>query len=115
MLDDPKKMSLMEGLCMTCPSHNCEKQLYIAYANREYPILKKLHGIIPRIPDGRVEREEIWVSNIDGSGMRLIGTLPINSNPEALNHLAYDPVWSPDDSHISFVSGGGIYSFPVGK
>jgi hypothetical protein len=59
-----------------------------------------------------VQREdvfELWVSNVDGSGMNCLGCIPlvsyersgINDDPEALT-------WKPDNKHITFIHRGKL-------
>ena len=96
------------GLAIAVPSRICDRLLIGSLVWRQDPISSWLHSKFPGVPDNSGYFEEAWVGKMDGSDMRLIGTMPMGDvNQE--KPWAIEPLWSPDDRRISFIYGDGIY------
>ena len=54
----------------------------------------------------------LWVSNRDGTKMRLIGTLPLKSGRDPRDILT-NPQWTPDGKRVSFISRDALYTVPA--
>jgi len=72
------------------------------------PLMGWLHRILPRIPATPRITEGLWVSRVDGTGMREIGHVS-GANDRCLEDIE----WLPDGKHISFVYRGMLYTVPT--
>ena len=56
--------------------------------------------------------EEIWVSGIDGTHQRLLGSLEAKDRATDPDR-AYNVKWTPDSKRISFIHKGALYTIPA--
>ncbi|MCW3097371.1 MAG: hypothetical protein JWL77_2989 [Chthonomonadaceae bacterium] len=76
------------------------------------PGLAALHRLIPFIKVPSQPRHELWISRLDGTGMRILGetsTKVRNGNPLLIGDLR----WLPDGKHLSFFYDGALWTVPA--
>src|SRR5262249_15860372 len=59
----------------------------------------------------KVSSEELWVSQLDGTYMRLIGW--VEARPPLYDDLAGSLRWTPDGKNLSFIYQKALYTVPV--
>lgn len=84
--------------------------VYVLDFTRTHPVLAWLHRYFRKIPIDQTTTEELWISRGDGTGMRSLGTIPVQPDPESIQeYRLQDLQWLPDGKHVSFIYRGTLY------
>ena len=83
----------------------------IIYASPDYTKAAIVIFLNSSSPKGKMV-EEIWVSGIDGTHQRLLGSLEAKDRATDPDR-AYNVKWTPDSKRISFIHKGALYTIPA--
>ncbi len=76
------------------------------------PVLARLRRLLPFLQTSVQPHQELWVSRLDGTGMRVVGQVPIlgrNRKPPQVSDLR----WLPDGKHLSFAYDDALWTVPA--
>jgi hypothetical protein len=81
---------------------------------RSSPFLTMLGRVFSRLRSEPRETAEIWVSRLDGSGMREIGHLNLHLGPNSVGEKTPSEIrWTPDGKKLSYIYKDTLYTVPV--